>query len=255
MELQHARAAAPATASPTVAAPATKIPRRTPERNSVSALAVSELLHATEEARVYVALGRPDRAIDVLNDHIKHVPRSLPAAWVMLLDLYHASNRPDDFRRLAAEFHLHCNVQAPAWENFGATGSDPGGLETFPHIQREVTRLWRQPGCREYLEGLLYDNREGRRIGFPLAAYSEILLLLQILDAPPPVDIDSDLVSDGKLEPLPKPAAASQPTASPARPAQAPRPPHPHEPPARPAQQPLDLGGNFDPAFARAKKA
>src|SRR5206468_6987022 len=74
---------------------------------------------------------------------------------------------------------------------------------------REVTRHWRQPDCRGYLEKLLYDNREGRRMGFPLAAYGEILLLLQILDAPPPIDIDSDLVNDGKLDRVLKPSPAS----------------------------------------------
>jgi tetratricopeptide (TPR) repeat protein len=208
-------------AEPVVPAVAPPPPKRAPKRttiarDSASALAVSELLHVTEEARVYVALGRPERAIEVLNEHIRQVPRSMPAAWLMLLHLYHASGRPQDFRRLAEEFHLHCNVQAPLWESFGSSEYEEGGLETFPHIQREVTRIWRQPGCREYLENLLYDNREGRRMGFPLAAYGEILLLLQILDAPPPVDIDSDLVQSGKLEAIPKPAAAGTSAAVPA---------------------------------------
>jgi tetratricopeptide (TPR) repeat protein len=208
-------------AEPVVPAVAPPPPKRAPKRttiarDSASALAVSELLHVTEEARVYVALGRPERAIEVLNEHIRQVPRSMPAAWLMLLHLYHASGRPQDFRRLAEEFHLHCNVQAPLWESFGSSEYEEGGLETFPHIQREVTRIWREPGCREYLENLLYDNREGRRMGFPLAAYGEILLLLQILDAPPPVDIDSDLVQSGKLEAIPKPAAAGTSAAVPA---------------------------------------
>jgi hypothetical protein len=183
-------AADPATAAPAlqnaaagVSAPiphlAPMSPRRSPGRtravrDGASTLAVSELLHVTEEARVYVALGHPERAINVLNEHIRDVPRSMPAAWLMLLDLYHASGRQQDFRRLAEEFHLHCNVQAPPWEDFKPSESDEGGLETFPHILRQVADLWRQPGCREYLEGLLYDNREGRRIGFPLAAYGEI---------------------------------------------------------------------------------
>ncbi len=189
-------------------------PRRSPGRTRVardgaSALAVSELLHVTEEARVYVALGHPERAIDVLNEHIREVPRSMPAAWLMLLELYHGSGRRQDFRRLAEEFHLHCNVQAPLWEDFPSSESDDGGLETFPHILRQAASLWRRPGCREYLEGLLYDNRDGRRMGFPLAAYGEILLLLQILDAPPAIDIDSDLVNDGKLEPMPRRAVAA----------------------------------------------
>jgi hypothetical protein len=207
-------------AAPTGSAIEPAPPKRTPPparpaRETATALAVSELSHVTEEARVYVALDRPERAIEVLSEHIRQVPRSLPAAWLMLLDLYHATNRREDFSHLADEFHVHCNVQAPQWDNFGSDTPEEGGLESFPHIQRETTRLWRQPGCREYLEKLLYDNREGRRIGFPLAAYSEILLLLQVLDAPPPVDIDSDLVQSGKLEPLAKPAAASKPADNP----------------------------------------
>ena len=180
--------------------PPRKAPRRAPvARDGANALAVSELLHVTEEARVYVALGHPERAIDVLNEHIHSMPRSMPAAWLMLLDLYHAGGRRQEFRRLAEEFHLQCNVQTPLWEGFGNDEPSDGGLETFPHVLRQVVRLWRGPECREYLEGLLFDNREGRRIGFPLNAYSDILLLLQILDAPPAIDIDSDLVSHGKL--------------------------------------------------------
>jgi hypothetical protein len=251
IRLQNTAAGMAAPTGPPVQAPApsplapTPTPIRTPAtRDPTSALAVSELLHATEEARVYAALGRPERAIEVLTEHIRQVPRSLPAAWLMLLGLYRAEGREQDFRRLADEFHLHCNVQAPAWESFGADHYEEGSLEAFPHIVREVTRTWRQPGCREYLERLLYDNREGRRTGFPLAAYSEILLLLQILDAPPVVDIDSDLVDDGRLDPIPKPTPTST------RPDNAPRATEPvrmaRAPAAadaaqRPTQRPLDL--------------
>jgi hypothetical protein len=245
------------------APPPKRVVRRAPiVRDGANALAVSELLHATEEARVYVALGHPERAIDVLNEHIRQVPRSMPAAWLMLLDLYHASGRRQDFRRLAEEFHVHCNVRAPLWEGFRSGESEEGGLETFPHILRQVAGTWRQPGCREYLEGLLYDNREGRRMGFPLAAYGDILLLLQILDAPPVIDIDSDLASVGRLDrPAQRPAAAAgnSPSGteppSPAQPREArPMPPE-GAPTVRPSQQPLELELDLhDAARNRAKK-
>jgi len=167
----------------------------------------------------------------------------MPAAWLMLLDLYHASGRRKEFRHLAEEFHVHCNVQAPLWEGFRSGEYEEGGLETLPHILREVTRIWRQAGCRKYLERLLYDNREGRRMGFPIAAYGDILLLLQILEAPPPVDIDSDLVNDGRLDPIAKPAPPSK------DPGNAPRPVEPvrtaragvADAAQRPTQRPLDL--------------
>ena len=236
--------------------PPRKPVRRMPiARDGVNALAVSELLQVTEEARVYVALGHPERAIDVLNEHIRQVPRSMPAAWLMLLDLYHASDRRQDFRRLAEEFHLHCNVHAPLWESFGSAEADEGGLDTFPHILRQVVEVWRQPPCRDYLEGLLYDNREGRRMGFPLAAYSDILLLLQILDAPPVIDIDSDLARSGAFDPTPQRVAAAAAAASaqsgmaplPTGSTRAPRPmPRDATPAAAPPQQPLPLEQDLD---------
>ena len=84
------------------------------------AMAVSELSHATEEAGVFLAFGQTERAIDVLREHIRQLPRSMPAAWLMLLDLYHAEGNRPDFRKLAEDFHVHFNVQTPLWEAFAA---------------------------------------------------------------------------------------------------------------------------------------
>jgi hypothetical protein len=208
------------------------------------ALAVSELSQVTEEARVYVELGHHDRAIEVLQEHIRKLPRSMPAAWLMLLDLYHATDRRQEFRRLAEDFHLHFNVQTPVWEGFAPDDPGSDGLAAFPQIVKQVTELWRKPECRTYLERLLHDNREGRRTGFPLATYADILTLLQVLDAPEPVDIDLDLADDGTLDLPPRAPAASslgaQGTATPAAPARARR-PMPPDPSAssRPVQQPI----------------
>jgi hypothetical protein len=163
-----------------------------------SALAVSELSQITEEARVYVALGHADRAMDVLREHVRVAPRSMPAAWLMLLDLYHAHGRRQEFRQLAQEFHLRANVQAPTWESYAVGEHDATGLDAYPHVAKRIIGLWRLPECREYLEQLLYDNRDGQRSGFSLTAYGDILTLLQILDAPV-VDIDSDLAEEDKL--------------------------------------------------------
>lgn len=190
-----------------------------------NALAVSELSQITEEARVYVALGHADRAMNVLREHVRQVPRSVPAAWLMLLDLYHTHGRRQEFRQLAEEFHLRCNVQAPTWESYPVRAHDAAGLDEYPHVAKRIVGLWRLPECRDYLDRLLHDNREGRRNGFSLAAYGDILTLLQILDAPA-VDIDSDLAEEGKLRAawnaaakeakLAAPPGATEPTGAPA---------------------------------------
>ncbi len=255
-------AAPPVTRTPTP--PITRTAGPPVTRDTAGALAVSELSQVTEEARVYVALGHPDRAIDVLNEHIKRLPRSMPAAWLMLLGLYHANGRRQEFRRVAEEFHVHFNVQTPLWDGFAVSESGDGGLESFPQIVKQVVGLWGQPACRAYLERLLYDNREGRRMGFPLAAYSDILLLLQISDVPPEIDIDRDLAKAGKLGPgrapaatmpqAPKPASRpavrlppvlrSPPAADPARPRK-PMPPDPAAQ-ARAPQSPISFELDLD---------
>lgn len=216
-------------------APAPKSTRAGTTGTRPSALAVSELSQITEEARVYIALGHPDRAMNVLREHIRQVPRTIPAAWLMLLDLYHAHGRRQEFRQLAQEFHQRCNVETPTWESYTTREHDPAGLSRYPHVTKRIVGLWRLPECRDYLEGLLLDNREGQRGGFSLAAYADILMLLQVLDAPA-VDVDSDLAEEGKLRAawnaaareaklfdLPGPAETSGPPAASARPS-APRP-------------------------------
>ncbi len=210
--------------------------------DAADALAVSELSHVTEEARVFMALGHNDRAIDVLYEHIHHSPRSMPVAWLMLLDLYHATGNRPEFRRLADDFHATFNVQAPSWEAAGSDVPVTGGIENFPHVERQVVALWRKPGCRAYLERLLNDNRDGRRNGFPLSAYAEILLLMQVLDAPGEIDIDGDLAAAGKLDANPSaPPARTAPTraAGSGTPARARKPMPPDRPAPRPTQQPI----------------
>ena len=92
-------------------------------------VAVSEPSHVTEEAGVYLAFNRVDRAIEVLREHIRTQPRSLPAAWLMLLDIYRSNGREPEFRHLAAEFQQRFNAQAPKWETDSQHEPDRGGLE------------------------------------------------------------------------------------------------------------------------------
>ncbi|MBK9703728.1 MAG: hypothetical protein IPO75_09820 [Betaproteobacteria bacterium] len=146
------------------------------------AVAVSELSQVTEEARVYLALDRPDRAMHVLREHITEQPRSMPAAWLMLLDLYRRHGKEKEFRQLAEEFHLHFNAQTPLWDHFAGNDDADAGLEAFPHVVAQVVELWGSADCRSYLERLLYDNRQGRRMGFSLTAYDDILSLRQLLE-------------------------------------------------------------------------
>ena len=131
-------------------------------------------------------------------------------------------------------------MQTPLWEAFASAEPRIGGLDDFPHIEAQVVERWRKPGCRAYLERLLYDHREGRRNGFPLSTYADILLLLQVLDTPDDVDIDRDLARMGKLGAVPATPSISavRPSATSA-PARTRRPMPPDPAASRPVQQPI----------------
>ena len=232
--------------------PATKTSEAAGTADADAALAASELAQVTEEARVAVELGHRERAVEVLSKHIRQHPHTSPAAWIMLLDLHHTNGDRGDFRRLSEEFHEQFNVQTPMWEGFGTSESGiDNGLDAFPHIVKEIVAQWRKPECGDYLEQLLYDNREGRRIGFPVAAYGDILMLQQVLNAPPVIDIEADLAFDAA--PASTRAAASPSGAQSAAGVLAAaertvaRRPMPPESAARPAQKPIEFELELNP--------
>jgi hypothetical protein len=96
-----------------------------------TAVAVADLSHVTEEAGVYLAFNRVDQAIGVLEEHIRTVPDSLPATWLMLFDLYRGQGRETRFRELASEFERRFNAQAPDWESHPPT-AEAEGMDAVP---------------------------------------------------------------------------------------------------------------------------
>ena len=144
-------------------------------------LGVSDLAQATEKASVFVTLGRPAQAIDVLRDHIDHEPKSSPMAWLMLLDLYRQTKRNDDFNEVAERFHLEYNAVTPEWSHPVAPLHDTG-LAAFPYLIARIRVSWPTIEARSFIEGLLYDNRGGSRIGFSIPAFRDLLILHSMVD-------------------------------------------------------------------------
>ena len=193
-----ARPSAPTAARAAVQAP----PARpgTAAQRQPSAVPVAELSQVTEEAGVYLAFNRVDRAIEVLQQHVGTVG-TLPAAWLMLLDLYRRQGRDKDFRKLAQDFHHRFNAAVPVWDDFPPRDDGRGGLEAFPHIIRQIVSSWGTAECRTQLDRLLHDNRDGGRTGFSFPAYEDILFLRQIAER---------LLGDaGAAGPVARPAAAT----------------------------------------------
>jgi hypothetical protein len=148
-------------------------------------LGVSMVSAVTEEASVYVELGRVEEAIAVLKDHIeleRAYNRATPAPWLMLLELYHRTDNRVDFEKMRADFMTNFNGRIPEWGAFDDVGHDKLLLE-YEHIIDRLTRYWATPNCHQYIQKLLYDHRDNSRIGFSLTAYRELVMLDSIHNA------------------------------------------------------------------------
>ncbi|HZX32540.1 MAG TPA: hypothetical protein VFF03_14395 [Rhodocyclaceae bacterium] len=174
-----------------------------------------------ELADIMMSFGRTKGAAQVLHEYIEQKPKEALQPWLRLMDVYRQAGMREEFERLVEDFHLHFNVEVQRWsqqesEVEAAPGfslelvlpgeekapssapAKPQSLEDFGHIRDKLIDTWRTPECLTYLHHLLRDNRGGQRAGFPLPVVSEILCLIELLEAPV-----ADAPASRELAPLP----------------------------------------------------
>ncbi len=192
-----------------------------PPHTADTDLPPSVLPDAAARARTYLAPHHLDLAIDMLRRHIETEVAAAPVAWLMLLDLYRTHGREQGFRDIAERFHERFNAQTPQWDQYPPDSAQPG-LEAFPRLIKEISLCWGTHECRRVLDRLLYDNRDGRRAGFTLNAYNDLLALRRLSDALVET-IEADFAEEATLRTAFAAAAAHLPvakeraTAAPAR--------------------------------------
>ena len=142
---------------------------------------VEEIADTLTQAELLVQLGDPKEAMSLLARHIRETEKPGPGVWLMLLGLYQATGREAQYNALAEGFRTLFNANVPPW----ATSPDAAArdLESYPQVMKRLRDTWPRPDCRMFLEALLTDDRGGSRQGFTLAAYRELLFLVEILDA------------------------------------------------------------------------
>lgn len=146
-------------------------------------ISVDEIASIVEEAKIFVALGRTEHAIEVLEDYITTHPRASAHPWLYLMEIYRSLQQRDAFEAVAKRFHKSMNVIAPQWEGSSqAMMVVPHSLEDFPHLLTRLTEGWGTLDAQDFLNALLQDNRGGERQGFSMEVLQEILLLLAILE-------------------------------------------------------------------------
>jgi hypothetical protein len=151
-----------------------------PVRENQQPIVVSSLSRVTEEASVFCRLGYPQRAVELLQEHIASTPVSHPQAWYVLFDIYREHNLRDAFNSSLADFKRRFNLVTPSWEN--TNDIDGPDLQSFAHVIERITQLWPTAACQPYIKGLLYDDRGGERQGFSINTYTDLLFLIELLD-------------------------------------------------------------------------
>lgn len=119
-------------------------------------------------------MGLGQGAAETLTDQIRSEPKQALRQWLKLLEIYRLNGQQEEFERSAEELRLHFNVQPADWQ---PSAESQRSLTDYPHIATRLTELWGKPGCLDYMQNLLDDNRGGARAGFPQSVAEELLLL------------------------------------------------------------------------------
>lgn len=140
-----------------------------------------EIVDARAQAEFWMSLQDPQRAVQVLElytyEHVQRPESTLP--WLLLFDLYRDLGYQAKYEDLYRRYRGRFNSKVPKW------GEDPaevqtGGLESFPRLAQKACDLWNTPDIVPYLESLLLDDRDGKREGFELSVYDDILFLAEL---------------------------------------------------------------------------
>ncbi|HTD05854.1 hypothetical protein [Undibacterium sp.] len=144
-----------------------------------SSMKVEEISDVTQEAEFWMSVNDPQRAIEILEPQAAiEVPES-PVPWLYLLDLYRVTKNKEKYDALRDRFVLIFNANIPDFE------VDPADtvsrlLEDFEHLMGKICGLWNTNDILPFLQSLLVDDRDGKRMGFELPVYRDILLLIAI---------------------------------------------------------------------------
>ncbi len=141
-----------------------------------------------DQAEVYMAHGHGELAVHLLQEHLREAPEESPVPWLLLLDLLHREGDIPGYTTASQECRRYFNINLS--EHPVSQEADTGqGLEAYPHILEQLTKVWGTADIDLFFKELIFDNRGGTRIGFEPSAYREILLLRAVAhDVDPTLD-------------------------------------------------------------------
>ncbi|MEJ8839918.1 hypothetical protein [Ramlibacter sp. AN1133] len=140
------------------------------------ALTAEELLGLKEKADFFLAVGQPEKAVQLLESQLQEHTSS-PFVWLDLLDLCRRLERRDDYERLRIAFQKLFSARMPA---FDAAMPESNGLEDHPRALSRITQLWGTARVLKVIEDSLFEEAKPGSITFDLEASRDLLLLYGI---------------------------------------------------------------------------
>lgn len=138
-----------------------------------------EILDEIQQAEFWMDMQQPQRAIEILESNWGSDRPTSPLPWLYLFDLYRTVGDKDKYLELTERFEQIFNGKVISWEEKDLP-QHQRGLEDFPVLLKKITQLWRTDQIVPFMENLLVDDRDGRRQGFDLNAFRDILFLTNI---------------------------------------------------------------------------
>lgn len=136
-----------------------------------------ELLDVQEKANFFLAIGQPEKAIELLESRLLEHLGGSPFLWLDLLDLCRKLQRAEDYERVREEFQRHFAARLPHFEE---AHTQNGGLERYPKALSRIELLWPSTRVMQEIEKSLFEERAPGAIMFDLEASRELLLLYSI---------------------------------------------------------------------------
>ncbi len=148
-----------------------------------------------EQVEVFVAHGRSNLAITLLQEYLRENPKRSPAAWLTILDLFKREKMQAEYEEAAAECKRLFNVNVSAFDDPSET--DNSSINDYPEAKEQLEEVWGTPDELKKLNELAYNARKEPREGFDKNAYLDVLLLRGI--AQHRSQTDSEHAQDDKL--------------------------------------------------------
>lgn len=150
------------------------------QQPNLYAEAEQEADNVLDHAEVFIAHGRTNLAIQLLQNHLEEFPTESPNVWLRLLALLAGEDSEADYEQAVTECNQFFNIKLPKYAD--ALLDDESSIEDYPHIVQRLEGVWGSQFAVSFLNDLIYNQQSQPREGFARNTFVELFFLRQIAD-------------------------------------------------------------------------